>query len=168
MFQCRVVVEQWQILTMQDWRFSFEFKEACKNDIQNNCNNPKPKKKQEVIQCLVETVASDTVNDAKHRISRDCREKLKFEALQKHSNIKLDPALGAACQKDLEKFCSSDNNEDGGIECLKSQKQKLLTKECKKQLFKDRCCHEYPHILSISKLKLFTSTWGVDQNPQNI
>jgi len=135
--KCRVVVEQWQILTMQDWKFSFEFKEACKNDIQNHCNNPKPKKKQEVIQCLVEAVASDTVDELKHRISRECRDKLKFESLQKHSNIKLDPVLGKACQEDLEKFCASDRNEDGGIECLKSQKQRLLTKECKKQLFKE-------------------------------
>ena len=137
MFQCRVVVEQWQILTLQDWRFSFKFKEACKGDIQDHCTNPRPKKKQDVIQCLVEAVATDTVEESKHRISKDCRSELKFEMLQKHSNIKLDPALEDACHEDLSKFCAHDRGEDGGIECLKSQKQKTLTKKCRKQLFKE-------------------------------
>ena len=136
-FQCRVVVEQWQILTMKDWRFSFKFKQACTGDIQHHCKNPKPKKKQDVIQCLVEVIATDTVEDIKHRISKDCRSEIKFEMLQKHSDIKLDPELDAACQEDLKKFCEFDLGEDGGIECLKAQKHKMLTKKCRKQLFKE-------------------------------
>ena len=135
--KCRTVVEQWQILTMQDWRFSFKFKTACKNDIRDHCRDPRPTKKQDVIQCLVEAVATDTVESEKHRISKDCRSELKFEMLQKHSNIKLDPALEAACQEDINKFCQDDQAEDGGIECLKGQKHKDLSKICRKQLFKE-------------------------------
>jgi len=135
--KCRTVVEQWQILTLQDWRFSFSFKEACKTDIKDHCHNPRPTKKQDVIQCLVEAVASDAVDDVKHRISKDCRAELKFELLQKHSNIKLDPALESACNEDLKNLCQFDRGEDGGIECLKSQKHKDLTKSCRKQLFKE-------------------------------
>ena len=129
-------MEQWQILTMQNWRFSFKFKDACKEDIQDHCE-PKPKKKEDVIRCLVEAVATDTVEEQKHRISKDCRAQLKFELLQKHSNIKLDPALEAACRDDLQQFCAYDKGEDGGIECLKSQKPKTLKKECRKQLFQE-------------------------------
>ena len=135
--KCRTVVEQWQILTLQDWRFSFSFKESCKADIKDHCHKPRPTKKQDVIQCLVEIVAADAVEDVKHRISKDCRAELKFELLQKHSNIKLDPALETACHYDLETFCKFDRGEDGGIECLKAQKHKDLTKTCKKQLFKE-------------------------------
>ena len=133
--KCRTVVEHWQILTLEDWRFSFSFKTACKNDIRDHCDHPT--KKQEVIVCLVEAVALDTVEGEKHRISKDCRAELKFELLQKHSNIKLDPALEAACREDLNKFCQTDQGEDGGLECLKGQKHKDLTKTCRKQLFKE-------------------------------
>ena len=136
MFQCRTVVEQWQILTMQDWRFSFKFKEACKDDIQDHCN-PKPKKKEEVIRCLVEAVATDTVEEGKHRISKECRARLSFEQLQKHSNIKLDPVLAESCHNDLQQFCSDAHDDDGGIECLKSQKPKTLSKPCRKALFSE-------------------------------
>ena len=135
--KCRTVVEQWQILTLQDWRFSFRFKEACKLDIKDHCRDPRPTKKQDVIQCLVEAVATDAVEDVKHRISKDCRAELKFELLQKHSNIKLDPALEEACQHEITNFCQHDRGEDGGIECLKSQKHKDLSHACKKQLFRE-------------------------------
>ena len=125
---------------MKNWRFSFKFKQACKGDIQDHCKDPKPKKKQDVIQCLVEAIATDTVEDSKHRISKDCRSELKLEMLAKHSDINLDPELKEACQQELEDNCKFDQGEDGGIECLKTlylQKPKLLTKKCRKQLFKE-------------------------------
>jgi len=135
--KCRTVVEHWQILTLQDWRFSFKFKEACKDDIREHCTEPRPKKKQDVIGCLVLLVATDTVDEEKHRIKKSCRAELKFELLQKHSNVKLDPVLDEACGADIEKFCENDRGEDGGLECLKSQKHKELSRQCKQVLFQE-------------------------------
>ena len=34
--KCRTVVEHWQIITLQDWRFSASFKQACKHDIREH------------------------------------------------------------------------------------------------------------------------------------
>eukprot|EP00092_Neocalanus_flemingeri_P071922 GFUD01088424.1.p1 GENE.GFUD01088424.1~~GFUD01088424.1.p1 ORF type:complete len:1134 (-),score=335.63 GFUD01088424.1:2263-5664(-) len=135
--KCRTVVEQWQILTLQDWRFSFKFKEACKDDIREHCTEPRPKKKQDVIECLVLAVASDTAEEEKHRIKKACRAELKFELLQKHSNVKLDPVLEEACGADIEKFCEKEIGEDGGLECLKSKGHDNLSRKCKKVLFQE-------------------------------
>ena len=35
--KCVAAVEHWQILSMKDWRFSYQFKESCKKDIQEHC-----------------------------------------------------------------------------------------------------------------------------------
>jgi len=135
--KCRTVVEHWQIMTLQDWRFSFQFKDACKDDIREHCTDPRPKKKQDVIGCLVLLVANDTVEESKHRIKKACRAELKFELLQKHSNLKLDPVLNDACGSDIEKFCANERADDGGLECLKSLKHRELSKRCRKELFKE-------------------------------
>jgi len=135
--KCRTVVEHWQIVTMQDWRFSFQFKEACMDDIREHCTNPRPKKKQDVIGCLITIVANDTVEENKHRVKKACRAELKFELLQKHSNVKLDPELQTACENDIERYCRHETEEDGGLECLKAQKHKSLSKQCRKELFKE-------------------------------
>ena len=136
--RCRTVVDQWQILTLQDWKFSFKFKEACKSDIREHCKDPRPTKKEHVISCLVETVAADAVSEEKqsNRISKACRAELKFELLQKHSSAKLDPDLERACQDDLSKFCRQES-QDGGLECLKSHKHKDLSRACRKVIFQE-------------------------------
>ena len=36
-FKCVAAVEHWQILSMKDWRFSYQFKDSCKKDIQEHC-----------------------------------------------------------------------------------------------------------------------------------
>merc|ERR1712179_498183 len=75
--------------------------------------------------------------ESKHRIKKACRAELKFELLQKHSNIKLDPILNDACGSDIEKFCVNERADDGGLECLKSLKHRELSKRCRKELFKE-------------------------------
>ena len=35
--KCVAAVEHWQILSMKDWRFSYQFKDSCKKDIQEHC-----------------------------------------------------------------------------------------------------------------------------------
>jgi len=136
--KCRTVVEHWQILTLQDWKFSFKFKEACTDDIRQHCTNPRPKKKQDIMGCLLMVVANDTVEETKHRIKKACRAELRFELLQKHSNIKLDPELQSACETEMQNHCQDEQDaEDGGLECLKSIKHKLLSQACRRKLLKE-------------------------------
>jgi len=139
--KCRTVVEHWQIITLQDWRFSAQFKEACKQDIRKHCVNPRPKKKADVVSCLVMLVSNDTVMDNQHRVKKDCRAELKFELLAEHSNLKLDPQLEEACREDVMQLCLDENQqipEDGGLECLKAAKHKdIKNKRCKRLLFKE-------------------------------
>ena len=139
--KCRTVVEHWQIITLQDWRFSARFKQACKHDIREHCVNPRPKKKADVVSCLVMLVSNDTVMDTEHRVKKDCRAELKFELLAEHSNLKLDPQLEEACREDVLQLCLDEDGqppEDGGLECLKAAKHKdIKNKRCKKLLFRE-------------------------------
>jgi len=136
-YKCRTVVEHWQLLTLQDWRFSFKFKEACKGDIRGHCMTSNPRSKMDIVGCLSQLVMNDTVLEDKHRVSKRCRHELKLELLQKHSSIDMDPTLKEVCSEDLQKFCSDEESSDGGVECLKDQKHKNLTPDCRKLLFKE-------------------------------
>ena len=90
--KCSAAVEHWQILSLEDWKFSFKFKNACKDDIKQLCQRPKTK--MEVISCLSKITRDDILTEKRPpRISKQCRAQLRFELLQKHSNIKLNPKL---------------------------------------------------------------------------
>ncbi len=53
----------------------------------------RPRSKLEVLSCLSETVQSDLIEEVEHRVSRACRQELRFELLQKHDDIHLNPKL---------------------------------------------------------------------------
>ena len=38
--KCAMVIEHWQILTMQDWKFSNKFKKSCQADVKQLCGEP--------------------------------------------------------------------------------------------------------------------------------
>ena len=137
--KCHTVVEHWQIITQQDWKFSRNFKDACKEDIQEHCVNPKPKKKADVVSCLVMLISNDTVLEQKHRVKKSCRAEVKFELLTAHSNLKWDPRLQEACSEEVTQHCDpEDLEEDGGLECLKKLKHKdISSKRCRKLLFEE-------------------------------
>ena len=35
--KCSTIVEKWEIMTLEDFRFSFEFKTACGTEIKEHC-----------------------------------------------------------------------------------------------------------------------------------
>jgi Golgi apparatus protein 1 len=136
--KCRTVLEHWQILSLEDWRFTFGFKHSCKDDIRKHCFNPRPKKKLEVVGCLVAIISKDTMMEEKQRVKKACRDQIKFELLQKHSSIKLDLVLAEACNTELAMLCpKKDQAEDGGLECLKNMKPSDLSIKCRKELFQE-------------------------------
>ena len=76
-----------------------------REDILTHCNNHRKKSKLKVVSCLSEIIVSDAMNKAASlsngvemsssgpSISPHCQKEVKFQLLQKHSSIKLNPLV---------------------------------------------------------------------------
>uniref|UniRef100_A0A8C2KFH1 Golgi apparatus protein 1 n=1 Tax=Cyprinus carpio TaxID=7962 RepID=A0A8C2KFH1_CYPCA len=133
--KCAVGVTHFQLVQMKDFRFSYKFKMACKEDVLKLC--PNIKKKADVVICLSTTVRNDTLQDVKdQRVSLKCRKQLRVEELEMSEDIRLEPELHDACKKDINKLCSSVAYGNAQIiECLKENK-KQLSQVCHQKIFK--------------------------------
>uniref|UniRef100_A0A8B9KLC0 Golgi apparatus protein 1 n=1 Tax=Astyanax mexicanus TaxID=7994 RepID=A0A8B9KLC0_ASTMX len=133
--KCAVGVTHFQLIQMKDFRFSYKFKMACKEDVLKLC--PNIKKKVDVVICLSTTVRNDTLQDVKEqRVSLKCRRQLRVEELEMSEDIRLEPELHDSCKKDINRFCSAVSFGNAQvIECLKENKQHL-THTCHQKVFK--------------------------------
>ncbi|XP_067105723.1 Golgi apparatus protein 1b isoform X1 [Osmerus mordax] len=133
--KCTVGVTHFQLIQMKDFRFSYKFKMACKEDVLKLC--PNIKKKVDVVICLSSTVRNDTLQDVKEqRVSLKCRKQLRVEELEMSEDIRLEPDLYDSCKTDISRLCS--NVAFGNaqmIECLKESK-KQLSQRCHQKVFK--------------------------------
>ncbi|XP_065147379.1 Golgi apparatus protein 1 isoform X1 [Paramisgurnus dabryanus] len=133
--KCAVGVTHFQLIQMKDFRFSYKFKMACKEDVLKLC--PNIKKKVDVVVCLSTTVRNDTLQDAKEqRVSLKCRKQLRVEELEMSEDIRLEPELYESCRQDIKQHCQ--NVVFGNaqvIECLKENK-KLLNPHCHQKVFR--------------------------------
>uniref|UniRef100_A0AAY4CC88 Golgi apparatus protein 1 n=1 Tax=Denticeps clupeoides TaxID=299321 RepID=A0AAY4CC88_9TELE len=133
--KCAVGVTHFQLIQMKDFRFSYKFKMACKDDVLKLC--PNIKKKVDVVICLSTTVRNDTLTEMKdQRVSVKCRRQLRVEELEMSEDIRLEPDLFDNCKNDIRKLCQ--NVAFGNaqvIECLKENK-KQLTSRCHQKVFK--------------------------------
>ncbi|KAI1904226.1 hypothetical protein AGOR_G00003490 [Albula goreensis] len=133
--KCAVGVTHFQLIQMKDFRFSYKFKMACKEDVLKLC--PNIKKKVDVVICLSTTVRNDTLQDVKEqRVSVKCRKQLRVEELEMSEDIRLEPELYDSCKQDINRLCP--NIAFGNaqvIECLKENK-KQLTQRCHQRVFK--------------------------------
>ena len=92
--KCKAAVEHWQILSLKDWHFSYQFKESCKEDIKDHCVQKQLKSKADIVSCLSEIARNDVLVEKEPRtLKAKCRAQLKFQLLQKHTNIKLNPKV---------------------------------------------------------------------------
>uniref|UniRef100_F6PW80 Golgi apparatus protein 1 n=1 Tax=Xenopus tropicalis TaxID=8364 RepID=F6PW80_XENTR len=133
--KCIVGVTHFQLVQMKDFRFSYKFKMACKEDVLKLC--PSIKKKVDVVICLSTTVRNDTLQEVKdHRVSLKCRKQLRVEELEMSEDIRLEPELYEACKNDIKALCQSVPYGNAQvIECLKEAK-KQLSASCHKKVFK--------------------------------
>lgn len=131
--KCRAGVEHHQIITLEDYRFSLKFKEACKDDVARECRGMK--KKADVIACLSKAVRDDILKDANHRISEPCRTEIRYQLQQRGSNIKLDPELDEMCSDDVTQLCRNITpGKSQVIRCLREH-EKSLSEGCYKKIF---------------------------------
>ncbi|XP_066541747.1 Golgi apparatus protein 1b [Hoplias malabaricus] len=133
--KCAVGVTHFQLIQMKDFRFSYKFKMACKEDVLKLC--PNIKKKVDVVICLSTTVRNDTLQDVKEqRVSLKCRKQLRVEELEMSEDIRLEPELHDSCKKDISRLCSAVTFGNAQvIECLKENKQQL-SHTCHQKVFK--------------------------------
>ncbi|XP_033896802.1 Golgi apparatus protein 1-like [Acipenser ruthenus] len=133
--KCMVGVTHFQLVQMKDFRFSYKFKMACKEDVLKLC--PNIKKKVDVVICLSTTVRNDTLQDVKdQRVSVKCRKQLRVEELEMSEDIRLEPELYDSCKQDIGKYCQNVPYGNAQvIECLKESK-KQLTQRCHQRVFK--------------------------------
>ncbi|XP_060893041.1 Golgi apparatus protein 1-like isoform X1 [Labrus mixtus] len=133
--KCAVGVTHFQLIQIKDFRFSYKFKTACKEDVLKLC--PNIKKKVDVVICLSTTVRNDTLQEAKEqRVSVKCRKQLRVEEVEMSEDIRLEPELYDSCKQDITRLCQ--NIAFGNaqvIECLKESKLKL-TQRCHQRIFK--------------------------------
>ncbi|GFG30167.1 hypothetical protein Cfor_10154 [Coptotermes formosanus] len=132
-YKCRAAVEHFQLISLKSYHFTYKFKEVCRGYVKRYC--PTSKTKSDVIFCLSEQVRNDTLRDAKHSISKECRQQLKAQLFQQRENIDFDPRLKRICTKDIQKFCGK--VEHGGaqvLECLQMNKPEL-TGDCHRAIF---------------------------------
>uniref|UniRef100_A0A8C7QX71 Golgi apparatus protein 1 n=1 Tax=Oncorhynchus mykiss TaxID=8022 RepID=A0A8C7QX71_ONCMY len=140
--KCAVGVTHFQLVQIKDFRFSYKFKMACKEDVLKLC--PNIKKKVDVVLCLSTTVRNDTLQDMKEqRVSVKCRKQLRVEELEMSEDIRLEPELYDSCKQDIGRLCQ--NVAFGNAQVTSLVRQKRLVIEClkenKKQLTQ-RCHHK--------------------------
>uniref|UniRef100_A0A674C106 Golgi apparatus protein 1 n=1 Tax=Salmo trutta TaxID=8032 RepID=A0A674C106_SALTR len=133
--KCTVGVTHFQLIQMKDFRFSYKFKMACKEDVLKLC--PNIKKKVDVVICLSTTVRNDTLQDVKEqRVSLKCRKQLRVEELEMSEDIRLEPELYEECKSDIGRLCPSVAFGNAQMmECLKERK-KQLSQQCHQRVFK--------------------------------
>jgi len=129
--RCATVVRTWQLLTLKDFHFSYNFQHNCKADIRTHCKGKTAK--YEIVHCLAAVNVHDVVNDQPHRLHTKCRQELKYELLQQHSSLELNPLLANACKIDLSKLCPGIQGLEAE-ECLRQQKHKKLSPVCRRVL----------------------------------
>ncbi|XP_065676137.1 Golgi apparatus protein 1-like isoform X1 [Hydra vulgaris] len=129
-YKCTNALEHWQLLEMKDLEFSPSLKEYCLNDVLKLCRNSKTK--YEAVTCLSENIVKEQTS-----VSENCRTQIKKELITQSENIKLNPNLFQACQKDIQTFCSNVPYSGAQVEeCLRKNHRKLQDKTCKDLLFK--------------------------------
>ncbi|KAK0179710.1 hypothetical protein PV327_005438 [Microctonus hyperodae] len=135
-YKCKAAIEHFQLISLENYRFTYKFKEACRPYVNRYCQKATTKAK--VIECLSGIIQDDIMKNEQPRILKNCRQQIKAQLYQQRENIRLDPILENACAVDIRKYC---NNVEAGnsrvIECLALEKSKL-SDACHRQLFKVR------------------------------
>lgn len=122
-----------ELISLKNYIFTNKFKEACRPYVTRYC--PNSSTKYDVISCLSEIIAKDTIEDQKNSLPRPCREQVRAQLFQQRENIDLNPKLKMACNKDIKTFCTDVTPGSGQVlECLMANQNKLSS-NCKHALF---------------------------------
>lgn len=76
---------------------------------------PNSSTKYDVIACLSEIMAKDTIKEHKHSLPKPCREQVRAQLFQQRENIDFDPKLKSICLKDIKTFCNDILPQSGQV-----------------------------------------------------
>lgn len=134
--KCKSAVEHWQIISLKDWHFSYQFKTFCGEDIGKFCAPQQPQSKAEIVACLSEIARNDILMDKEiPTLKPACKKQLKFQLLQKHSSLKLNPRVAQNCKKAIKINCPI--GRGNVLECLKSLDHRQMSKNCRAAVFEE-------------------------------
>ncbi|CEF59806.1 Cysteine-rich Golgi apparatus protein 1 repeat and Cysteine-rich Golgi apparatus protein 1 repeat,eukaryote-containing protein [Strongyloides ratti] len=140
--QCRSYVNHFELITLRDYHFSYNFANACQNDINKHCSKDN-NSKGAIIRCLSNIVFEHKVLGNKLDISRDCKNQLKVQYLQqeqvnfddKEHMEDADPELMEKCSREIKKLeCDKEEKFEDLVECLREGYDDLGN-DCKSMLF---------------------------------
>ncbi|CAH3167753.1 unnamed protein product [Porites lobata] len=131
--KCRASIEHWQLIEMKDFRFSAEFKKACKKDAQQLC--PKVTSKYELVECLSKKIRDAIINEDEPEVSEKCRRELRVEKEEESEDVRFDPIIIAQCMGDINRLCANaPKGQARVLECLRDHRREL-SGSCKDALF---------------------------------
>ncbi|CAG0914941.1 unnamed protein product [Notodromas monacha] len=141
--KCYAAITHFQLITLEDVRFSRKFEKACGDDIKNFCYDASSKTgaktTEQIIECLSEVALEEALTDhpmdKNELLSPKCKRQLMNQLRNEEENVKLNPRLKASCESDVLQLCP--HVEEGGgriLECLKDHFPDLSSK-CKNFLF---------------------------------
>ncbi|XP_043245383.1 Golgi apparatus protein 1-like [Amphibalanus amphitrite] len=134
--KCWAAINHFQIISMEDYSFSFRFKQNCQEDVAIHCRNAE--KKADVIHCLSGIMLNNTLADKPQQISEKCRRQVQLQLREREENEDLDPRLNAQCGADIHKYCKEESETKGSgkvLECLREHVNDLSA-PCSKLLFR--------------------------------
>ena len=151
--KCDAAIEQWQKTAGEDVRFSPKFWKNCKRDIKRNGCNTRGNSKREVVGCLAKILVKDANDDAaagdvatednqvvqQGRVSPQCQNEVKFQLMQMHSDVNLNPRIQRQCQRELAGNECGDVAGGSGkkLECLKGLPHGAVSEGCRSALFQE-------------------------------
>ncbi|KAJ8910173.1 hypothetical protein NQ315_016184 [Exocentrus adspersus] len=157
---CRASIEHFQIISIQDYRFTYKFKLACKTHAIRLCSHARSK--YEVVACLSEQLLNATVHGLKSSISKDCKQQLRSQIFHQRENIEYDPSLKAACAADIDKYCKTLHSGNSQVlECLQTVSPGDLSRKCEKEVFKVKKLEIYDNTVDYTLLTTCAET--IDQ-----
>ncbi|XP_067052995.1 Golgi apparatus protein 1-like [Acropora muricata] len=130
--KCHASIEHWQLIEKKDFKFSAEFKKACRRDAQELCSNVKEKFK--LVECLSSKIRDAVLYEEEHVVSDKCRLQLKVAKEEESEDVRLDPVISEACSDDIKEYCDDVSfGQAKVLECLK-EKRKVLSDKCKESV----------------------------------
>uniref|UniRef100_A0A0N4ZII0 Golgi apparatus protein 1 n=1 Tax=Parastrongyloides trichosuri TaxID=131310 RepID=A0A0N4ZII0_PARTI len=140
--KCRTYVHHYELITLRDYHFSYNFATACKNDIELHCKGS-DSSKGEIIRCLSNIVFEHKILDSKVDISKGCKQQLRVQYLQQEQvnfDVKehmedADPQLMMKCKSEIKLLsCDKEQRFEDVIECLR-QGYNQLGNDCRSMIF---------------------------------
>ncbi|VDP10969.1 unnamed protein product [Soboliphyme baturini] len=134
---CRSYLTHLELISMDDYRFTYKFRRFCHNDVQTHCAGDERRDRAYIVECLSKIMVEDTLLDETPRISKECRKQLRAEYfMMEMAEKETDPHLNGLCKADISAHgCNVYDTTSEIIECLKSKKFDLEP-ACRKYIFK--------------------------------